>query len=75
MHMSVTVVIKMEDGSQIINHRGAGKPQSKENKCKGVNFAQIVRTEFKKALRKHARKNKKRCRNHLDSDSNSNDSS
>eukprot|EP00804_Cyclotella_cryptica_P012935 CCRYP_002282-RA/>CCRYP_002282-RA protein AED:0.47 eAED:0.47 QI:0/-1/0/1/-1/1/1/0/98 len=42
---------------------GAGKPHSKERKPEGANFAQIVRAELKKALRKKSGKRKKRRAN------------
>eukprot|EP00804_Cyclotella_cryptica_P006158 CCRYP_020819-RA/>CCRYP_020819-RA protein AED:0.48 eAED:0.48 QI:0/-1/0/1/-1/1/1/0/81 len=54
---------------------GAGKPHSKERKPEDANFAQIVRAELKKALRKKSSKRKKRRANDLESDSDSDESS
>eukprot|EP00804_Cyclotella_cryptica_P013067 CCRYP_002369-RA/>CCRYP_002369-RA protein AED:0.48 eAED:0.48 QI:0/-1/0/1/-1/1/1/0/80 len=54
---------------------GAGKPGLKERKPEGTNFAQIVRAELKKALRKKSSKRKKRRANDSESDSDSGDSS
>eukprot|EP00804_Cyclotella_cryptica_P019778 CCRYP_009682-RA/>CCRYP_009682-RA protein AED:0.44 eAED:0.96 QI:0/0/0/1/0/0.33/3/0/306 len=52
-----------KDGTPIKRNGGAGKPGSKERKPEGVNFAQIVRAELKKALRKKSSKRKKRRAN------------
>eukprot|EP00804_Cyclotella_cryptica_P001322 CCRYP_020296-RA/>CCRYP_020296-RA protein AED:0.47 eAED:0.47 QI:0/-1/0/1/-1/1/1/0/83 len=54
---------------------GAGKPNSKERKPEGANFAQIVRAELKKALRMKSSKRNKRRVNDSESDSDSDDSS
>eukprot|EP00804_Cyclotella_cryptica_P014293 CCRYP_020762-RA/>CCRYP_020762-RA protein AED:0.44 eAED:0.44 QI:0/-1/0/1/-1/1/1/0/127 len=45
-----------KDGTPIKKNGGAGKPNSKERKPEGANFAQIVPAELKKALRKKSRK-------------------
>jgi hypothetical protein len=64
-----------KDGTPIKNHGSAGKPHSKERKPEDVDFAQIVRTELRKALRKKSSKHK-RCRGKdSESDSDSDDSS
>eukprot|EP00804_Cyclotella_cryptica_P003036 CCRYP_006032-RA/>CCRYP_006032-RA protein AED:0.40 eAED:0.83 QI:0/0/0/1/1/1/3/0/432 len=64
-----------KDGTPIKKNGGAGKPSSKERKPEGANFAQIVRAELKKALRKKSSKRKKRRANDSESDSDSDDSS
>eukprot|EP00804_Cyclotella_cryptica_P002090 CCRYP_006517-RA/>CCRYP_006517-RA protein AED:0.47 eAED:0.47 QI:0/-1/0/1/-1/1/1/0/105 len=64
-----------KDGTPIKKNGGAGKPHSKERKPEGANFAQIVRAELKKALRKKSSKCKKRRANDSESDSDSDDSS
>jgi hypothetical protein len=64
-----------KDGTPSKKNGSAGKPHSKERKPEGVNFAQIVRTELRKALHKKSSK-RKRCRGKdSESDSDSNDSS
>eukprot|EP00804_Cyclotella_cryptica_P009898 CCRYP_014162-RA/>CCRYP_014162-RA protein AED:0.44 eAED:0.44 QI:0/-1/0/1/-1/1/1/0/108 len=64
-----------KDGTPIKKNGGAGKPNSKERKPEGANFAQIVRAELKKALRKKSSKRKKHCANDSESDSDSDGSS
>eukprot|EP00804_Cyclotella_cryptica_P002897 CCRYP_020869-RA/>CCRYP_020869-RA protein AED:0.31 eAED:0.75 QI:0/0/0/1/1/1/3/0/338 len=64
-----------KDGTPIKKNWGEGKPGSKERKPEGANFAQIVRAELKKALRKKSSKRKKRRANDSESDSDSDDSS
>eukprot|EP00804_Cyclotella_cryptica_P023419 CCRYP_000515-RA/>CCRYP_000515-RA protein AED:0.43 eAED:0.43 QI:0/-1/0/1/-1/1/1/0/84 len=64
-----------KDGTPIKKNGGAGKPNSKEKKPEGANFAQIVRAELKKALRKKSSKRKKHRTNDSESDSDSDDSS
>eukprot|EP00804_Cyclotella_cryptica_P018780 CCRYP_007254-RA/>CCRYP_007254-RA protein AED:0.40 eAED:0.81 QI:0/0/0/1/1/1/2/0/299 len=64
-----------KDGTPIKKNGGAGKPHSKERKPEGSNFAQIVRAELKKALRKKSSKHKKRRANDWESDSDSDKSS
>eukprot|EP00804_Cyclotella_cryptica_P029034 CCRYP_005230-RA/>CCRYP_005230-RA protein AED:0.27 eAED:0.62 QI:206/0/0/1/1/1/3/0/428 len=64
-----------KDGTPIKKNGGAGKPSSKERKPEGANFAQIVRAELKKALRKKSSKRKKCRANDWESDSDSDDSS
>eukprot|EP00804_Cyclotella_cryptica_P008271 CCRYP_020401-RA/>CCRYP_020401-RA protein AED:0.42 eAED:1.00 QI:0/0/0/1/1/1/2/0/278 len=64
-----------KDGTPIKKNGGAGKPSSKERKPEGANFAQIVRAELKKALRKKSSKRRKRRANDSESDSDSDDSS
>eukprot|EP00804_Cyclotella_cryptica_P011053 CCRYP_013527-RA/>CCRYP_013527-RA protein AED:0.16 eAED:0.16 QI:0/-1/0/1/-1/1/1/0/84 len=64
-----------KDGTRIKKNGGAGKPHSNERKPEGANFAQIVRAELKKALRKKSSKCKKRHANDSDSDSDSDESS
>eukprot|EP00804_Cyclotella_cryptica_P004891 CCRYP_004940-RA/>CCRYP_004940-RA protein AED:0.36 eAED:0.84 QI:0/0/0/1/1/1/2/0/428 len=64
-----------KDGTPIKKNGGAGKPNSKERKPEGANFAQRVRAELKKALRKKSSKRKKRRANDSESDSDSDDSS
>eukprot|EP00804_Cyclotella_cryptica_P019467 CCRYP_006635-RA/>CCRYP_006635-RA protein AED:0.43 eAED:0.43 QI:0/-1/0/1/-1/1/1/0/105 len=63
-----------KDGTLIKKNGGAGKPNSKERKSEGANFAQIVRVELKKALRKKSSKRKKHRANDSESDSDSDDS-
>ena len=63
-----------KDGTPIKKNGGAGKSNSKERKPEGVNFAQIFRTELKKALRKKSSKRKKRRGKDSESDSDSDDS-
>eukprot|EP00804_Cyclotella_cryptica_P001371 CCRYP_014131-RA/>CCRYP_014131-RA protein AED:0.40 eAED:0.42 QI:0/-1/0/1/-1/1/1/0/379 len=63
-----------KDGTPIKKNGGAGKPSSKERKPEGANFAQIVRAELKKALRKKSSKRKKHRANDSESDSDSDDS-
>ena len=58
-----------KDGTPIKKHGGAGKPHAKSSE--GANFAQVVRKELKKALRKRAGKRKKRHEEDSDSDSDS----
>eukprot|EP00804_Cyclotella_cryptica_P022246 CCRYP_017937-RA/>CCRYP_017937-RA protein AED:0.57 eAED:1.00 QI:0/0/0/1/1/1/2/0/259 len=60
-----------KDNTPIKKNGGAVKPHSKERKLEGVNFAQILRAELKKALHKKSSKRKKRCANNLESDSGS----
>eukprot|EP00804_Cyclotella_cryptica_P031063 CCRYP_015974-RA/>CCRYP_015974-RA protein AED:0.19 eAED:0.19 QI:0/-1/0/1/-1/1/1/0/98 len=55
-----------KDGTPIKKNGGAGKPQSKERKPEGSNFAQIVRAELKKALHKKSSKRKRRRANDLE---------
>eukprot|EP00804_Cyclotella_cryptica_P029201 CCRYP_005341-RB/>CCRYP_005341-RB protein AED:0.20 eAED:0.20 QI:0/0/0/1/0/0/3/3948/361 len=64
-----------KDGTPIKKNGGAGKPGSKERKPEGANFAQIVRAELKKALRKKSSKHRKRRANDSESDSDSDESS
>eukprot|EP00804_Cyclotella_cryptica_P028707 CCRYP_008223-RA/>CCRYP_008223-RA protein AED:0.38 eAED:1.00 QI:0/0/0/1/1/1/3/0/399 len=64
-----------KDGTPIKKNGGAGKPSSTERKPEGANFAQIVRAELKKALRKKSSKRRKRRANDSESDSDSDDSS
>ena len=64
-----------KDGTPIKKNGSAGKPYSKERKPEGVNFAQIFRTELRKALRKKSSKHKRRRDKDSESDSDSNDSS
>eukprot|EP00804_Cyclotella_cryptica_P029127 CCRYP_005288-RA/>CCRYP_005288-RA protein AED:0.49 eAED:0.49 QI:0/-1/0/1/-1/1/1/0/68 len=64
-----------DDGTPMKKNGGAGKPSSKERKPDGVNFAQIVWAEVKKALRKKSSKCKKRRANYSESDSDSDNSS
>ena len=64
-----------KDGTPIKKNGSAGKPHSKERKPEGVNFAQIFRTELRKALRKKSSKRKRRRGKDLESDSDFNDSS
>eukprot|EP00804_Cyclotella_cryptica_P007806 CCRYP_001402-RA/>CCRYP_001402-RA protein AED:0.46 eAED:0.46 QI:0/-1/0/1/-1/1/1/0/120 len=64
-----------KDGTPIKKHGGAGKPHSKDRKPEGANFAQIVRAELKKALRKKSSKGTKRRASDSESDSDSDDSS
>jgi hypothetical protein len=64
----------VKDGTMIKKNGGTGKPHSKEKKPEGANFAQMVRAELKKALRKKASKHKKCHANDLESDSDSDDS-
>jgi hypothetical protein len=64
-----------KDGTPIKKNGGAGKSNSKKRKPEGVNFAQIFRTELKKALHKKSSKRKK-CRvKDSENDSDSDDSS
>ena len=63
-----------KDGTPIKNCGGASKPQPNKKGMEGANFAQLVRAKIKKALRKHARKDKKRRARDADSDSDSDDS-
>eukprot|EP00804_Cyclotella_cryptica_P023892 CCRYP_010029-RA/>CCRYP_010029-RA protein AED:0.48 eAED:0.48 QI:0/-1/0/1/-1/1/1/0/72 len=64
-----------KDSTPIKKNGGAGKPDSKERKLEDANFAQIVRAELKKALRKKSSK-RKRCRaNESESERDSDDSS
>ena len=63
-----------KDGTPIKNHGGASRSQPSKKGQDGVNFAQLVRAEIKKAFRKHARKDKKHRTRDTDSDSDSNDS-
>jgi hypothetical protein len=64
-----------KDGTPIKKNGGAGKSHPKEKKPEGVNFAQIFRTELRKALRKKSSKRKKRRDRDSGSDSDSDDSS
>eukprot|EP00804_Cyclotella_cryptica_P015513 CCRYP_003554-RA/>CCRYP_003554-RA protein AED:0.37 eAED:1.00 QI:0/0/0/1/1/1/2/0/455 len=64
-----------KDSTPIKKNGGAGKPNLKERKPEGANFAQIVRAELKKALCKKSSNHKKRRANDLESDSDSDDSS
>eukprot|EP00804_Cyclotella_cryptica_P016268 CCRYP_005734-RA/>CCRYP_005734-RA protein AED:0.39 eAED:0.81 QI:0/0/0/1/1/1/3/0/283 len=59
----------------LLSRRMGAQPGSKERKLEGANFAQIVRAELKKALRKKSSKRKKRRANDSESDSDSDDSS
>ena len=63
-----------KDGTPIKNRGGAIKPQASKKGLEGTNFAQLVCAKIKKALCKHARKDKKRHACDADSDSNSDDS-
>ena len=64
-----------KDGTPIKKNGSAGKSYSKERNPAGVNFAQIFRTELRKALRKKSSKCKRCCSKDSESDSDSNDSS
>ena len=64
-----------KDGTPIKKHGSTAKPHSKERKSEGVNFAQIVRTELRKALRKKSSRRKRRRGKDSESDSDSDDSS
>jgi hypothetical protein len=64
-----------KDGTPIKKHGSAGKPHSKERKPEGVNFAQIFRTELRKALRKKSSKCKRRRDKDSENDSDSDNSS
>eukprot|EP00804_Cyclotella_cryptica_P003536 CCRYP_002154-RA/>CCRYP_002154-RA protein AED:0.39 eAED:1.00 QI:0/0/0/1/1/1/3/0/379 len=63
-----------KDGTPIRKNWGAGKPGSKKGNRR-ANFAQIVRAELKKALRKKSIKRKKHRANDSESDSDSDGSS
>ena len=63
-----------KDGTPIKNHGGASRPQPNKMGPEGENFVQLMRTEIKKALCKHLRKDKKLCARDADSDSDSDDS-
>ena len=63
-----------KDGTPIKNHGGTSRPQSNKNGLEGANFVQLMRTEIKKALCKHSRKDKKRRDRDTDSDSDSGNS-
>ncbi len=64
-----------KDGTPIKKNGGTGKSHSKERKPEGVNFAQIFRTELRKALRKKSSKHKRHHDKDSESDSNSDNSS
>eukprot|EP00804_Cyclotella_cryptica_P008522 CCRYP_007527-RA/>CCRYP_007527-RA protein AED:0.46 eAED:0.46 QI:0/-1/0/1/-1/1/1/128/120 len=64
-----------KDGTPIKKNGAQVSPNSKERKPEGANFAQIVRAELKKALRKKSGKRKKRRANDSESDSDSDESS
>ena len=61
-----------KDGTPIKRHGGAGKPNSKERKAEGANFAQIICSELKNALCKKAGNRKKHHGDDPDSGSDSN---
>ena len=63
-----------KDGTPIKKNGGAGKPHFKERKEEGANFAQIIKAEVKKALRKTAQKQKKRRKYDSGSDDDSDSS-
>jgi hypothetical protein len=63
-----------KDGTPIKKNGSAGKPHSKEKKPESVNFAQIFRSELRKALRKKSSKRKRCCGKDSESDSDSDDS-
>ena len=64
-----------KDGTLIKKIGSTAKPHSKERKSEGVNFAQIVRTELRKALRKKSSRRKRRRGKDSESDSDSDNSS
>ena len=64
-----------KEDTPIKKHGSTGKPHSKERKPEGVNFAQIVRAELKKALRKKSSKRKIHRDKDSESGSDSDDSS
>jgi hypothetical protein len=64
-----------KDGTLVKKLGSTTKPHSKERKSEGVNFAQIVRTELRKALRKKSSRRKRRRGKDSESDSDSDDSS
>ena len=63
-----------KDGTPIKNWVGTSQPQLIKKCPEGSNFVQLMRTEIKKALCKHMRKDKKHHAHEPDSNSDSNNS-
>ena len=63
-----------KDGTLIKNLGGASRLEPNRKGPEGANSVQLLRTEFKKAIRKHSCKDKKCWARDADTDSNCNDS-